>query len=79
MVQMLADLFGLKIPNPVMDFWFIGKKGMESGEAEKPADFDKYALIGEKTDQDGFTWLCYGKKTTNAIISRKYWLKEWKK
>lgn len=75
MIKMLADLFGLKIPNPVMDFWFIGKKGMESGEAEKPADFDKYQLIGEKTDQDGFVWLCYGKKAVAGLYSTNYWRK----
>lgn len=75
MIKMLADLFELKIPNPVMDFWFIGKSGIESGEAEKPEDFDQYTLIDEKTDKDGFVWLCYGKKSTRAIVARHYWHK----
>ena len=75
MVKMLADLFELKIPNPVVDFWFIGKKGMESGEAEKPADFDKYQLLDEKTDADGFVWLCYAKKAVNGVFARHYWHK----
>ena len=78
-IKELADLLGLKIPNPVVDFWFVGKKEMENGEANKPSDFDKYALIEEKTDKDGIAWLCYGRKTTQAIISRKYWLQMWKK
>lgn len=78
-VEELADLFGLRIPNPVVDFWFCGKKAMESGDVDKPADFDKYALIDEKADKEGCVWLCYGKKATQAIISRKYWLKCWKK
>lgn len=75
MVKMLADLFELKIPNPVVDFWFIGKKGMESGEAEKPADFDKYQLLDEKTDADGFVWLCYAKKAVAGCFARSYWHK----
>ena len=79
LVKVLADLFGLKIPNPVVDFWFCGKVAMEDGTAEKPADFDQYTLIDEKTDKDGITWLCYGRKATSAIISRRYWLQMWKK
>ena len=75
MVKMLADLFGLKIPNPVVDFWFIGKTGMEQGIAEKPADFEQYKLIEEKADADGFVWQCYGKKAVAGCFARSYWHK----
>jgi hypothetical protein len=72
---MLADLFELKIPNPVVDFWFCGKKEMESGDVNKPADFGSYKLIDEKADCDGIIWQCYGKKAVAGCFSKKYWHK----
>ena len=73
--KMLIDLFELKSPNPVVDFWFIGKELMEEGKAEKPADFEKYKLIEEKADADGFVWQCYGKKAVAGCFARSYWHK----
>ena len=52
MVKMLADLFELKIPNPVVDFWFCGKDAMDDGTAEKPSDFEQYKLIEEKAEAE---------------------------
>ena len=75
LIKMLSDLFELKIPNPVVDFWFIGKDLMENGEAEKPEDFGKYQLIEEKADADGFIWQCYGKKAVQGCFSKNYWHK----
>lgn len=75
MKNLLANLFELKIPNSVMSFWFIGKNVMESGKAKKPADFEKYQLIEEKADADGFVWQCYGKKAVAGCFARSYWHK----
>lgn len=75
LVKVLADLFELKIPNPVVDFWFCGKEAMEDGTAEKPADFEQYKLIEEKADAEGTVWQCYGKKAVAGCFARSYWHK----
>lgn len=74
MIQILATAFEVKIPNPVVDFFFCGKEEFEKGEAELPRDFDKYKKIDEK-DIDGITWLCFGKQAVRGCFSRNYWHK----
>lgn len=74
-LNMLGELFELKLHNPVVSFWFCGKADMESGDVNKPADFDRYNLLDEKTDADGIVWLCYGKKESRGIFARSYWHK----
>ena len=74
-IKELAELFEIKINNPCVDFWFVGKDAMEGGEANKPADFDKYKFIEEKTDKDGIVWQLYGKQAIAGVFARSYWHK----
>lgn len=74
MLQILAKAFGVKIPNPVVDFFFCGKEAFENGEAELPKDFDDYKKIDEKVIE-GITWICFGKKAVRGCFSKDYWHK----
>lgn len=74
MLQKLADAFELKIPNPVVDFFFCGKEAFEKGEVEPPEDFAFYQKIDEK-EVEGIMWLCFGKKAVRGCFSRNYWHK----
>ena len=59
MVQMLADLFELKILESCCRLLVYRQEGNKESGEEKPADFDKYQLIGEKqTKTDLFTLIC---------------------
>lgn len=74
MMKILAELFELKIPNPVVSFWFCSKKNFENGDVNLPEDFEKYSRFGEK-ELDGITWLCFGKKEVPGCFSKDYWHK----
>ena len=50
-------------------------KNIDSAKSLRIIDGGRYFLIDEKTDKDGFVWLCYAKKAVNGVFARNYWHK----
>lgn len=73
-INQLEDVFGVKVKNPVMDFFFCAKEVMDNGEAELPENFGEYRKIDEKPFE-GEMWVCYGRKAMTGCFSEKYWRK----